>query len=1208
MIGIMTALVSCFRTGQVSSTESMRGNDPWVFRSVLDRKARMVTIALQDSLWMAYDGNTGALYKVWRDGVLFDGPVYTTAHGPQPESVGDAYLISDYQNPWIIISHGDTLEPQVQYLGHRFEEDEVTLTYRLGLPTGQNIYVKEQPVAQEKNNSWQLTREFYIDGLQEDQSVLLASNAASLQAWPTSKNASFRIHSSSDEPVPGAYHAITVDGTLTFSQNGVASLTYWFHESPMIREVVVDEFAGVHPGLALIERSDCKSCHNEEVKTIGPAYISIAEKYPFTESQVSSLANKVIKGGSGVWGEQVMTAHPDLMEADAKLMIGYILSLDGEEAPAPVEESPLDDIVMESDAENAGILLNVYTYDEPLTGMPGFGENDVPVFSAPIPVVYAMTDEAFQGLDQHFAFELEGFIDIPEDNTYLFAISSDDGSFLYLDGEQVIDNDGFHAVETKEAEVWLTKGLHPIRMTYFQAGGGKGVSLEWRMPGDDGLKLIGPQYLRHDPEKIQQPGPPISRSDLVRSIPGDQYPLQEVHPAFTLEHIRPESFEPKVGGMDFLDEDNLILSTWDPQGSVWKLSNIKDGNPETVTVTRIASGLAEPLGLKVVDGDIYVLQKQELTQLIDHDEDGITDEYRTVSNAWRVSANFHEFAFGLAYKDGWFYAALATAIEPGGASTNPQIPDRGKAIRINRETGELEFVAHGLRTPNGVGEGVDGELFIADNQGDWLPASKIVHVKEGSFYGSRSVDFDGTANTEVTQPVVWLPQDEIGNSPSQPIFIDKGPYAGQMLHGEVTHGGIKRVFVEEVDGEYQGAVFRFSQGLEAGVNRMVWGPDDKLYIGGVGNPGNWSHYGKYWYGLQRLAYNGNSVFEMLAVRAGSDGIEIEFTEPVPANMAMDPATWDIRQWRYIPTENYGGPKVDERELTIRSISLSEDQKKVFLSLSGMREGHLVYVHLDRTFASTLGHSLWTTEAWYTLNKIPTESRAFASAFPFVPIRPNTLSEEEQAEGWKLLFDGQTTNGWHTYGGEGIGSAWKVENGMLTLNGEMDGWQFKNGGDIVTDEIFEDFELELDWLIEEGGNSGLMYFVQEEDGLDYPWLTGCEMQILDNERHPDGRIEKHRAGDLYDLIETSFVTVKPAGEWNRVRLVVREGKVEHWLNGYLVVSYDATSEEHAALIQGSKFAEMEGFGQYRPGRISLQDHGNRVWFRNVKIRPLERPAG
>jgi len=128
-----------------------------------------------------------------------------------------------------------------------------------------------------------------------------------------------------------------------------------------------------------------------------------------------------------------------------------------------------------------------------------------------------------------------------------------------------------------------------------------------------------------------------------------------------------------------------------------------------------------------------------------------------------------------------------------------------------------------------------------------LPSSKIVHVSKDAWFGSRSVDFEGTANLTEKLPVVWLPQDEIGNSPTTPSYINDGPYKGQLIHGELTHGGIKRDFVEKVNGEYQGCVFRFIQGLEAGVNRLVWAPDGALYIGGVGSTGNWRQNDKLFY-------------------------------------------------------------------------------------------------------------------------------------------------------------------------------------------------------------------------------------------------------------------------------------------------------------------------------------------------------------------------
>ena len=219
--------------------------------------------------------------------------------------------------------------------------------------------------------------------------------------------------------------------------------------------------------------------------------------------------------------------------------------------------------------------------------------------------------------------------------------------------------------------------------------------------------------------RVTSPG----RKRIIRAgaeaIPGDRYPLEGVHPAYDLMTMRPEGFEPKVGGMDFLPDGRLVISTWDPSGSVYILDGVQGGDPSAVTVSRFASGLAEPLGLEVVDGEIYVLQKQELTHLMDHDGDGVCDEYRSVANGWKVSANFHEFAFGLVHHEGHFYATLAAAIIAGGSSPSPQLADRGHVVRIAMD-GSYDLIAAGLRTPNGIGFGTDGEIYISDNQGDWF--------------------------------------------------------------------------------------------------------------------------------------------------------------------------------------------------------------------------------------------------------------------------------------------------------------------------------------------------------------------------------------------------------------------------------------------------------------------------------------------------------
>ncbi|WP_375582597.1 c-type cytochrome [Cyclobacterium xiamenense] len=456
-----------------------------------------------------------------------------------------------------------------------------------------------------------------------------------------------------------------------------------------------------------------------------------------------------------------------------------------------------------------------------------------------------------------------------------------------------------------------------------------------------------------------------SESPTVR--PGHGVPLQGVHPSYTLETLHSDAFKPRVGGMDFLPDGRLLVSTWDSIGGLYLLDGILDGDSAPVRVKRIASGLAEPLGVKVVDGEVFVLQKHELTQLIDHDGDDLMDEYRVVCDGWGVRDDFHEFAFGLVYKEDHFYITLSMAMRL--MENERQLADRGRTLKIDRQ-GNYEWMDYGLRTPNGIGLGMEDEIFVTDNQGQWLPANKLIHVRKGVYNGMAwGLSEEEARNPpEMVPPAIWLPDKEIGNSPSEPILMKDGPYKGQLLHGDVSNGGIKRDFLESVKGEYQGAVFRFSQGFTAGVNRLVWGPDGALYVGEVGMVGGWS-WKENQYGLEKIRYNGQSTFEMLAIRAKPDGFEIELTEPI-STKDLDPSLLELQQWRYEPTPAYGGPKLDLTQLSVEEMVLAENGKKIQVKVPGLKEEHVVYFKLREDLRSQQGNSLWSSEAWYTLNHIP----------------------------------------------------------------------------------------------------------------------------------------------------------------------------------------------------------------------------------------------
>ena len=213
---------------------------------------------------------------------------------------------------------------------------------------------------------------------------------------------------------------------------------------------------------------------------------------------------------------------------------------------------------------------------------------------------------------------------------------------------------------------------------------------------------------------------------------------------------------------------------------------------------------------------------------------------------------------------------------------------------------------------------------------------------------------------------------------------------------------------------------------------------------------------------------------------------------------------------------------------------------------------------------------------------------------------NSMSNSN-SRGWQKLFDGKTTAGWHTYGKSTAGTKWKVDDGALYLDSKDK--TPGQGGDLVTNEEFTNYHLKLEWKIAKGGNSGIIFNVNEDPKYNATYTTGPEMQVLDNDGHPDAKITKHRAGDLYDLIKSRVENVKPVGEWNTSEIILNNGSLELIQNGESVVKTTMWDENWKTLVAGSKFKSWPAFGIYKTGKIALQDHGDDVWYRNVVIKKL-----
>lgn len=443
---------------------------------------------------------------------------------------------------------------------------------------------------------------------------------------------------------------------------------------------------------------------------------------------------------------------------------------------------------------------------------------------------------------------------------------------------------------------------------------------------------------------------------------------------------------------------------------------------------------------------------------------------------------------------------------------------------------------------------------------------------DGTPVAGRHPGFEGRQEGQVAWPRMGFRNQFLWHDRRAPTFIawadvstdvvrvtmlpsEGSSYQEQLrVPGEVEQ---KRVFVDEPAGITQGCVFRFSTDLPERI----------------------------------LAATGQAVFEMLAVRAMSNGFEIEFTKPLDPRVGWEPESYYVEQWPF-DVQQRRRPKRDGVVYPVKSASVSPDRRKVFLEIPNLKPSHVVYLRLLPPCISEGGERPWSTEAWYTLNAIPADRPGTVLAPPTREPQ-NVLTEAEQQAGWRLLFDGQSPRGWRGYKKDRFPDGWQVRDGCLVRVGP--------GGDICTEEEFDNFELQLEWRISAGGNSGIFFRVDESAG--WPWETGPEMQVLDNAEHADGRNPKTSAGSNYALHAPVRDVTEPVGLFNRVRLVVHGPHVEHWLNGVKVVEYALGSPEWEQLVAESKFKSMPRFGRVARGRIVLQDHGDRVWYRNIKVRPL-----
>ncbi len=473
------------------------------------------------------------------------------------------------------------------------------------------------------------------------------------------------------------------------------------------------------------------------------------------------------------------------------------------------------------------------------------------------------------------------------------------------------------------------------------------------------------------------------------------YEALELYSASSPSSSRDTTWKPgdgvtlEVSGLDWIGPDRIGVTV--RKGDVWFLDGVLGDDPAKITYHRFASGLHEPLGL-LQDGDSFlVVQRTEMTRLRDTDGDGIADEYLTAARGWDVTGAYHGYAYG-PERDGQGNLWLTINLDMGDLSDN-KLPWHGWALVADGKGGVLPMAA-GLRSPCGLGANLEGDMFVTDQQGTWVAATPVHHLRKGVFYTNQealpTLDFPDSpvkiqspppkdcsypeavrAMPQMAPASVWLPYNKMGRSGTDIQVIDQqgkfGPFDGQLLVGEFTNSAISRVFLEKVKGEYQGACFPFLSGFSAAVVRLAFAPDGSLFVG-MTNRG-WSSLGNRSYGLTRVRQKGEIPFSSREMQAKPDGFELVFTEPVDPPTAADPASYTMESYTYHYSGAYGSDEIEKKRHKIESATVSADGLSVHLKVANLRELHVHELRAEG-LRSKKNVPLLFPDAYYTLNRIP----------------------------------------------------------------------------------------------------------------------------------------------------------------------------------------------------------------------------------------------
>ena len=419
----------------------------------------------------------------------------------------------------------------------------------------------------------------------------------------------------------------------------------------------------------------------------------------------------------------------------------------------------------------------------------------------------------------------------------------------------------------------------------------------------------------------------------------------------------------RLGGFDFFEGgDRAAVCTW--MGDVWLVDGI-NSKPQEFTWTRIATGMFQPLGLKIVEGKIFVTCRDQITQLVDTNDDGETDYYRAFNHDAQVTEHFHEFAMGLQTDaHGNFYYTKAAR-----HAKTALVPQHGTLLRVSPDGKTTEIIASGFRAPNGVCVNPDGTFYVSDQEGHWTPKNEINLIEKGKFYGNLMGYHQGLTEADITLPMVWMHND-FDRSPAEQLWVNSdkwGGLGGQLINLSYGTGYVYVVMEEKVNSLSQGGVVRIPDfDFPTGVMRGRFHPGDgQLYACGLfGWAGNKTRPG----GFYRLKHTGKPVHLPVAIHATKDGISLTFTNELDAKTAADPENYSVHRWGYKRTRNYGSRdyKADGSQgrdrVEVASVKLSADKKSVLLRIADMKPTMQMQIQykIDAADGAYLSHRIQNT--------------------------------------------------------------------------------------------------------------------------------------------------------------------------------------------------------------------------------------------------------